>query len=65
MSNLMKIHPGGSELLHADGQTDEHEGNKRLLPFCEDAYKRYKLCQFYTAHWTSTNKNEGKNKNDS
>jgi len=52
-------------LLHADGQTDEHEGNKRLLPFCEDAYKRYKLCQFYTAHWTSTNKNEGKNKNDS
>ena len=40
MSNLMKIRVAGTELFHADGQTDRHdEGNSRFSQFCERAYK--------------------------
>jgi hypothetical protein len=40
MSNFMKIRPVGSELFHADeetdGETDMHdEANSRFLQFCE------------------------------
>ena len=37
-SNLMKIHPVGAELFHADGH-EEH--NIRISQFCERAYKRF------------------------
>ena len=34
----MKIRPVGTELLHADGQTEGHEeANRRGLQFCESA----------------------------
>jgi len=40
MPNLMKIHPVGVELLHAnkgmDGQTDRHDkANSHFWQFCE------------------------------
>jgi len=37
ISNLMKIRPVGTELLHADGQTVRHdEANSRFSQFCEN-----------------------------
>jgi len=34
----MKIRPMGTELFHADGQTDRHdEANSRFSKFCERA----------------------------
>jgi hypothetical protein len=39
MSNIMKIHPVGANLFHADGQTDRHdEANSHILKFCECLY---------------------------
>ena len=36
MSNLIKIRPLGTELFHADGQTDRHdEANGHFKQFCE------------------------------
>ena len=36
----MKIHPVGTELFHADGQTDRHdETSSRFSQFCERAQK--------------------------
>jgi hypothetical protein len=36
MSNIMKIHPVGAKLFHADGQTERHdEANRHFLQFCE------------------------------
>jgi hypothetical protein len=42
ISKLMKIRPVGSELFHADGQTDgmtdrHDEANSRFTQFCENA----------------------------
>jgi len=47
MSDLMKIHPVGAELFHADGRTDRQTGNyylanSRFSQFCECAKKRKK-----------------------
>jgi hypothetical protein len=40
ISNIMKIHPVGAELFHADGQTDKDrhdEANSRFSQFFESA----------------------------
>ena len=37
MSNFIKTHPVGPELLHANGQTYGHEEISRFSQFCERA----------------------------
>jgi len=38
---MMKIHPVGVKLFHADGRMDRHdEANGHFLEFCERTYKR-------------------------
>jgi hypothetical protein len=41
ISNLIKIHPVGAELLHAGGHG---EANSRYSPFCEHAHMYKELC---------------------
>jgi len=43
ISDLMKIHPVGTELYHADGRTDKQdEANSRFSQFWEGAKKQFR-----------------------
>jgi hypothetical protein len=37
ISDLIKIHPVGAELFHADGRTNMRNGNRRFSQFWEHA----------------------------
>ena len=48
ISNFMKIHPVGAELLHVDGWTDRHdEANSRFSQFC-NAHPKQRLLPYTT-----------------
>jgi len=56
MSNLMKIHLVGAEMLHAYTQTDRQtdmQQSCRFLQFCEHIWKRLHTEKSYWTHETN------------